>query len=71
MHASMVDEKSPRFGASQTEMDISSEIENDSNFEKAEACSKELEDVSVHSFIALIIICKWFILNIYFLLITT
>ncbi|XP_071705840.1 uncharacterized protein At4g18490 [Rutidosis leptorrhynchoides] len=44
-HASVVNKKSPRLGASLSEMDISSEIENDSNFEKAEACSKELEDI--------------------------
>ncbi|XP_071716228.1 uncharacterized protein At4g18490-like isoform X2 [Rutidosis leptorrhynchoides] len=44
-HSSVVTEKSPRLAVSLTEMDISSEIENDSNFEKVEACSKELDDV--------------------------
>ncbi|KAI7740884.1 hypothetical protein M8C21_021984 [Ambrosia artemisiifolia] len=43
-HTSMAHAKSPRLDVSLTEMDISS-IENDGIFEKAEACSKELEDI--------------------------
>ncbi|XP_076891660.1 uncharacterized protein At4g18490-like [Bidens hawaiensis] len=43
-HASLVHDKSPRLNVSLTEMDISS-IENDDIFEKAEAYSKELEDI--------------------------
>nr|XP_043623784.1 uncharacterized protein At4g18490 [Erigeron canadensis] len=44
-HSNMANEKSPRLDISHMEVDISSEIENDDIFEKAEACSKELEDI--------------------------
>ncbi|XP_076941543.1 uncharacterized protein At4g18490-like [Bidens hawaiensis] len=43
-HATLVHDKSPRLNVSLTEMDISS-IENDDIFEKAEAYSKELDDI--------------------------
>ncbi|KAI3719017.1 hypothetical protein L6452_19904 [Arctium lappa] len=44
-HANVADEKSPGHDVSLTEMDRASAIENDDNVEKAEACSKELEDI--------------------------
>ncbi|KAI7740883.1 hypothetical protein M8C21_021983, partial [Ambrosia artemisiifolia] len=50
-HTSMAHAKSPRLDVSLTEMDISS-IENDGIFEKAEACSKELEDESASALIS-------------------
>ncbi|KAJ0438752.1 hypothetical protein HanHA300_Chr16g0617641 [Helianthus annuus] len=43
-HTSVAHAKSPRLDVSLKEMDISL-IENDGIFEKAEACSKELEDI--------------------------
>lgn len=41
----MAHDKSPRSDVSQIEMDISSSVDDDSIAEKAEACSKELEDI--------------------------
>ncbi|KAJ9563086.1 hypothetical protein OSB04_008246, partial [Centaurea solstitialis] len=43
--ANVADKKSPVHDVSLTEMDVSSAIENDSNVAKAEACSKELDDI--------------------------
>ncbi|KAK9051664.1 hypothetical protein SSX86_028292 [Deinandra increscens subsp. villosa] len=48
-NTSVAHNKSPRLDLSLKEMDICSSIENDGIFEKAEACSKELEDVRVES----------------------
>ena len=50
MDISMAHDKSPRSDVSQIEMDISSSVDDDSIAEKAEAYSKELEDVSMHFF---------------------
>ncbi|KAL8268249.1 hypothetical protein R6Q59_002047 [Mikania micrantha] len=44
-HTRVAHDKSPRLNVSLSEMDIYSSIENDGIFEKAEACSKELEDI--------------------------
>ncbi|KAL8228100.1 hypothetical protein R6Q57_015684 [Mikania cordata] len=44
-HTRVAHDKSPRLNVSLTKMDIYSSIENDGIFEKAEACSKELEDI--------------------------
>ncbi|KAI3793351.1 hypothetical protein L1987_35968 [Smallanthus sonchifolius] len=46
-YTSVACDKSPKLDVSLTEIDISSSIENDGIFEKAEACSKELEDVKI------------------------
>lgn len=49
----MANEKSPRVDVSTLEMEIYSASENDALFQQAEACSKELDVVSIATYFTL------------------
>lgn len=52
-HASMANETSSRLDVSPLEIDIYSASENDALFQQAEACSKELDVVSIATYFTL------------------